>query len=174
MSNSTTSTWIDPALDPNNQYGYYPSKPIGVLFVVLFAISTSMSYLRVYLAVLTNNPVLVIHAGQATYYRMWWLFPTACLCGVGELIGWSGRLWSAYNPDASDPFMMQCVGLQETQLYSLIYLIFRICATIISPTPLIAVNFILLSRIVEYLGPCYSRISARWCALFLFHRKVDH
>jgi hypothetical protein len=57
MSNSTTSTWIDPALDPNNQYGYYPSKPIGILFVVLFAISTSMSYLRVYLAVLTNNPV---------------------------------------------------------------------------------------------------------------------
>jgi hypothetical protein len=41
---------------------------------------------------------------------MWWLFPTACLCGVGELIGWSGRLWSAYNVDASDPFMMQCVS----------------------------------------------------------------
>ncbi|KAJ7835394.1 RTA1 like protein-domain-containing protein [Mycena leptocephala] len=126
MSNSTTSTWIDPALDPYNGYGYYPSKSIGVLFVVLFAIST------------------IIHAGQATYYRMWWLFPTACLCGVGELIGWSGRLWSAYNVDASDPFMMQ------------------ISATIISPTPLIAVNFILLSRIVEYLGPCYSRISALW------------
>ncbi|KAJ7884600.1 RTA1 like protein-domain-containing protein [Mycena olivaceomarginata] len=105
MSNSTTSTWIDPALDPYNGYGYYPSKSIGVLFVVLFAIST------------------IIHAGQATYYRMWWLFRTA------------------------------------------------ICATIISPTPLIAVNFILLSRIVEYLGPCYSRISTRWCALSLFHRK---
>jgi hypothetical protein len=104
------------------------------------------------------------------------LLPDVVLCGVGELIGWSGRLWSAYNVDASDPFMMQCVSQAApgTRLCSLIYPIFRICATIISPTLLIAVNFILLSRIVEYLGACYSRISARWCALSLFRRKVYH
>ncbi|KAJ7088164.1 RTA1 like protein-domain-containing protein [Mycena epipterygia] len=120
MSNITTPIPID-----ENQYGYTPSEAVGILFIALFAIST------------------ILHAGQATYYRMWWLFPTACLCGVGELLGWSGRLRSSFDPTLSDPYLMQ------------------ITATVIAPTPLIAVNFILLSQIVQRLGICYSRISAR-------------
>ncbi|KAJ6526181.1 hypothetical protein DFH09DRAFT_1264204 [Mycena vulgaris] len=40
-----------------------------------------------------------------------------------------------------DPFMMQIVS------------------TIIAPTPLIAVNFILLSWVVSRLGPCYARLT---------------
>ncbi|KAJ7690199.1 RTA1 like protein-domain-containing protein [Mycena rosella] len=122
MSNITSI----PSGGDDSQYGYTPSHSIGILFVVLFGLST------------------ILHAGQATYYRMWWLFPTACLCGVGELLGWSGRLWSSSYPSLDDPYMMQ------------------ITATIISPTPLIAVNFVLLSRIVQRLGVCYSRVSARW------------
>ncbi|KAJ7483579.1 RTA1 like protein-domain-containing protein [Mycena latifolia] len=122
MSNSTTT----PSGGDDNQYGYTPSQSIGILFVVLFGIST------------------VLHTAQATYYRMWWLLPTACLCGVGELVGWAGRLWSSSDPTLSDPYMMQ------------------ITTTIISPTPLIAVNFILLSRIVQRLGVCYSRLAPRW------------
>ncbi|KAJ7042169.1 RTA1-like protein [Mycena alexandri] len=124
MSTNTTTIPAD-----ENQYGYNPSEAIGILFIVLFGISTTL------------------HVAQATYYKMWWLFPTACLCGVGELVGWSGRLWSSFNPFLSDPFMMQ------------------ITTTIISPTPLIAVNFILLSRIVERLGLRYSFISARWYSI---------
>ncbi|KAJ7674083.1 RTA1-domain-containing protein [Mycena polygramma] len=122
MSTNSTSG----AVGDENEYGYNPSEAIGILFVVLFGLSTLM------------------HAAQATYYRMWWLLPTACLCGVGELLGWSGRLWSSFNPALDDPYMMQ------------------ITATIISPTPLIAVNFILLSRLVQRLGVCYSWVSARW------------
>ncbi|KAJ7238139.1 RTA1-like protein [Mycena haematopus] len=112
----------------DSQYGYLPHEYVGIIFVVLFGIST------------------ILHVGQATYYRMWWLFPTACLCGVGELVGWSGRLWSSFSPSFSNPFMMQYV----------------ITSTIIAPTPLIAVNFVLLSRIVTRLGPCYSRLTPRW------------
>ncbi|KAJ7136318.1 RTA1-like protein [Mycena crocata] len=123
MSNNTIPIPIE---GDENQYGYTPSQSIGIVFLVLFGLST------------------LIHAGQATYYRMWWLLPTACLCGVGELLGWAGRVWSSSDPTLDDPYMMQ------------------ITATIISPTPLIAVNFILLSRIVQRLGVCYSRISARW------------
>ncbi|KAJ6483626.1 RTA1-domain-containing protein [Mycena vitilis] len=122
MSTNSTSG----AVGDENEYGYNPSEAIGILFVVLFGVSTLM------------------HAAQATYCRMWWLLPTACLCGVGELLGWSGRLWSSFNPALDDPYMMQ------------------ITATIISPTPLIAVNFILLSRLVQRLGVCYSWVSARW------------
>ncbi|KAJ6451298.1 hypothetical protein C8R45DRAFT_1125057 [Mycena sanguinolenta] len=38
---------------------------------------------------------------------MRWLLPTVCLCGIGELVGWSGRLWSSFSPALSDPYMMQ-------------------------------------------------------------------
>ncbi|KAJ7272163.1 RTA1 like protein-domain-containing protein, partial [Mycena rebaudengoi] len=108
-----------------SEYGYIPSRNVAITFLTLFGLST------------------FLHIGQAACYRMWWLLPTACLCGVGELIGWYGRYWSSSSPTLDDPYMMQ------------------ITATIISPTPLIAVNFILLSRIVQRLGVCYSRISAR-------------
>ncbi|KAJ6557562.1 RTA1-domain-containing protein [Mycena capillaripes] len=116
----------------DSQYGYIPHEYVGIIFVTLFGLST------------------ILHVGQATYHRMWFLFPTACLCGLGELVGWSGRLWSAFSPSFSNPYMMQ------------------ITSTIIAPTPLIAVNFILLTRIVERLGPCYSRLTPTWyTSLFL-------
>ncbi|KAJ6481037.1 RTA1-like protein [Mycena sanguinolenta] len=110
----------------DSQYGYIPHEYVAIIFLALFGLSTAL------------------HVGQATYYRMWWLFPTACLCGLGELVGWAGRLWSSFSPDLGNPYMMQ------------------ITTTIISPTPLIAVNFILLSRIVTRLGPCYARLTPRW------------
>ncbi|KAJ7106695.1 RTA1 like protein-domain-containing protein [Mycena epipterygia] len=110
----------------DSQYGYVPHQDVAIIFVVLFGIST------------------ILHIGQATYYRMWWLFPTACLCGIGELVGWSGRLWSSFSPGLGDPYMMQ------------------ITCTIISPTPLLAVNFILLSWLATRLGPCYSRFAPIW------------
>ncbi|KAF7371327.1 RTA1-domain-containing protein [Mycena sanguinolenta] len=115
-----------------SQYGYNPHEYVAIIFVVLYAISTTF------------------HVGQATYYRMWWLFPTACLCGLGELVGWGGRLWSSMSPIAYNPFMMQIVS------------------TVIAPTPLIAVNFILLSWIVTRLGPWYARLTPiRYAVLFI-------
>ncbi|KAJ6622845.1 RTA1-domain-containing protein [Mycena sp. CBHHK59/15] len=110
-------------------YGYVPQESVAILFIVLFGIST------------------ILHIGQAIHYRMWWLFPTACLCGVGEIIGWSGRIWSSISPTLKDPFLMQ------------------ITTTIISPTPLIAVNFILLTRIILRLGSQYSWITPHWYSI---------
>ncbi|KAJ7263443.1 RTA1-domain-containing protein, partial [Mycena rebaudengoi] len=104
-------------------YGYVPHEFVAIVFLVLFGIST------------------ILHIGQATYYRMWWLFPTACLCGLGELVGWSGRLWSSFSPTVDVPFMMQII------------------CTFLAPTPLVAVNFILLSWIVIRLGTRYARLS---------------
>ncbi|KAJ7887158.1 RTA1-like protein [Mycena leptocephala] len=92
---------------------------------------------------LTHALGSVLHAAQAAYFGMWWLLPTACLCGIGELVGWSGRLWSSFAPTLGDPYMMQ------------------ITTTIIAPTPLIAVNFILLGRIITRLGPAYSRLTPK-------------
>ncbi|KAJ7060977.1 RTA1 like protein-domain-containing protein [Mycena amicta] len=102
-------------------------KGVAVIFLILFGISTAA------------------HVGQAVWYGMWWLLPTGCLCGFGELIGWSGRFWStgSISPHEANPYMMQ------------------ITTTIISPAPLIAVNFIVLGRIIRRLGPCYSRLTPR-------------
>ncbi|KAI0078296.1 RTA1-like protein [Panus rudis PR-1116 ss-1] len=86
----------------------------------------------------------LIHLVQALYYRTWWLIPTACVAAIAEVIGWSARLWSSKNPLLLDPFLMQ------------------ISTTIIAPTPLIAANFIILGRLINGLGSCYSRLSSKW------------
>ncbi|KAJ6513948.1 hypothetical protein DFH09DRAFT_1099820 [Mycena vulgaris] len=73
----------------DSQCGYVPHEYVAVLFITLFGLST------------------ILHIGQATYLRMWWLFPTVCLCGVRELIGWSARFWSSFSPSLHKTFMIQ-------------------------------------------------------------------
>ncbi|KAJ7268611.1 RTA1-domain-containing protein [Mycena rebaudengoi] len=125
------------AAEDTAQYGYIPQESVAILFLVLFGIST------------------ILHLGQATYFRTWWLLPTACLCGIGELAGWGGRLWSSFSPQAGDPYfnaVRDFVAPNSPQ----------ITTTIISPTPLLAVNFILLSRLVQRLGISYSWLPPKW------------
>ncbi|RDB18398.1 Uncharacterized protein C17G6.02c [Hypsizygus marmoreus] len=110
----------------DSPYNYIPSRSVAIIFVVLFGIST------------------VAHTGQAIYSRMWWLFPTICICGIVEVAGWSGRLWSSFNATNSEAFMLQ------------------ICATILAPTPLLAANFVILGRVIRRLGTSYSRLPPRW------------
>ncbi|VDB96672.1 unnamed protein product [Peniophora sp. CBMAI 1063] len=107
-------------------YGYTPTQWICILFVALYSITT------------------ILHVGQATRAHIWWLFPTAVLAGIAEIIGWSGRLWSSITPTDLNPYLMQ------------------ITTTIIAPTPLVAANFILLGQIINILGLRYSRLSAAW------------
>ncbi|KAF8212657.1 RTA1-domain-containing protein [Mycena galopus ATCC 62051] len=92
----------------------------------------------------------LMHVGQSIYYRMWWLFPSAILAGALESVGWGGRLWSALKPNMFEPYEIQIV------------------CTIMGPTPLAAANFIILGRIINRLGPIYSRLSPRlYTILFL-------
>ncbi|CCM03424.1 uncharacterized protein FIBRA_05555 [Fibroporia radiculosa] len=116
---------VQKGTDKLNPYGYVPTEWICALFVALFSFST------------------LIHASQAVYTRLWWLFPTACVAGILEIIGWGGRLWSSQNPLAKEPYLMQIV------------------TTIIAPTPLVAANFIVLGELIRRLGHCYSRLSAK-------------
>ncbi|KAH8108532.1 RTA1-domain-containing protein [Phellopilus nigrolimitatus] len=114
-------------INPGLQYGYIPTEWICITFVSLFGIST------------------FLHLVEAIYFRIWWLLPTVILAGIGETIGWSGRLWSSqtFDGNASVPYLMQ------------------ISSTIIAPTPLVAANFIILGRIIQKLGPQYSRLKPR-------------
>ncbi|OSD07748.1 RTA1-domain-containing protein [Trametes coccinea BRFM310] len=121
--NNTTATQTDYQRTP---YGYTPTLYVCVLFVILYSVTTTL------------------HVLQTCWSRLWWLFPTAVLAGIAEVIGWSGRLWSSINPHAADPFLIQIV------------------TTIIAPTPFIAANFVILGHIIKRLGPQYSRLSAKW------------
>ncbi|KAJ7511374.1 RTA1 like protein-domain-containing protein [Mycena galericulata] len=113
-------------------YGYRPTEYVCIIFVALFSLST------------------LLHLGQATYYRLWWLIPTVCLAGVLEITGWAGRLWSAITPMLFKSYEMQIV------------------CTIMGPTPLAAANFIILGHIITRLGPVYSRLSPKlYTTLFL-------
>jgi hypothetical protein len=88
-------------------FNYVPSFPAGIVFVVLFSIVTSNLFSsRLLDSHLTHLP-LAVHLGQALRARMWWLLPTVVTGGVGEIIGWAGRLWGSKNPTSQNPFLMQ-------------------------------------------------------------------
>ncbi|KAF8895227.1 RTA1-like protein [Infundibulicybe gibba] len=114
-------------------YNYTPTEGVAITFIVLFSISTS-----------NDHRWTVMHAMQSFSYRMWWMLPTACLCGVLEILGWSARLWSSFTPTAHEAFEIQ------------------ICSTIMAPTPLVAANFVIIGLIIKSLGTAYSRLSPSW------------
>ncbi|KAH8832017.1 RTA1-like protein [Flagelloscypha sp. PMI_526] len=84
------------------------------------------------------------HVFQAFKYKQRWLLITAGLCALLEFLGWASRLWSSYNMSNRLPFKLQLVF------------------TIVAPTPLLAVNFVVVGRLIRLLGPQYSRLSPRW------------
>ncbi|EAU82398.1 hypothetical protein CC1G_06708 [Coprinopsis cinerea okayama7 len=112
--------------DLGNAYGYAPTKSVAIAFVVLFSIST------------------VGHIVQATARKQWFLFATAIFCGILEVVGWSARLKSHFDPFDLLPYQIQTV------------------ATVLGPTPLLAANFVIFGRIIRVLGTDYSRLSPRW------------
>ncbi|KAH8798039.1 RTA1-like protein [Flagelloscypha sp. PMI_526] len=83
----------------------------------------------------------VIHSVQAIRSTKYWLIPTATLCCALEVAGWGGRLSSALDLMSNNGFKVQIV------------------LTITAPTPLLAINFIIVGHIISLLGPQYSRIN---------------
>ncbi|KAG8734969.1 hypothetical protein FRC10_011149 [Ceratobasidium sp. 414] len=115
-----------------NPFNYVPTLWICVLFIVLFSLTT------------------VTHVFQATRLKVWYMLPTLSLCGLVEILGWSGRLWEHFNTTNSSPFMMQ------------------ICTTIMAPSFMTAAMFLILPRIISEFGQEYSRMPPRlYLAIFL-------
>ena len=107
---ANSSIIVDMSVD-SSPYNYIPSRTVAIIMLTHFGLSTGnvLNSTPQILCVLKLHSTvnLVIHAGQATRYRLWWLLPTACFCGIIELIGWSGRLWSSFSPLASTPFQIE-------------------------------------------------------------------
>ncbi|KAF7345895.1 putative RTA1-like protein [Mycena venus] len=135
-------------------YGYTPTEYICILFVALFGIST------------------LLHIGQAIHYRMWWLFLSAILAGILETVGWGGRLWSSKSPQIFEAYEIQIVctviGVSIILYSGAILQRVPDRNAMAQPTPLAAANFIVLGRIINRLGPVYSRLSPKlYTLLFL-------
>ncbi|TFY55330.1 hypothetical protein EVG20_g9360 [Dentipellis fragilis] len=116
----------------HSPYHYVPTEWTCALFVALYSLTTS------------------IHILQAGYFHLWWLFPTAVLAGICEIIGWSARLWPSENPTLVTPYLMQII------------------TTIMAPTFFVSANFIILGRIIRRLGQRYSHLSANWYTILFF------
>lgn len=120
LSSSSTSRVLTPhslvttvlidlsTIDPKETvYGYIPNQTICYILVVLFGVSTCMQSVS-FSAYNTNATSLVVaHLCQGLWLRMWWTLPTIVLAGLLEVLGWSGRLWSSYNPMNDNAFMIQ-------------------------------------------------------------------
>jgi hypothetical protein len=174
-------------------YNYVPTEWVCIMFAALFSLSSgepSLDPMQCFVCLRPLTKVLsVAHVAQAIRFRLWWLFPTAVLCGLLEVIGWCGRLWSSKNPHLHKPFVMQwvpvvvilpCFERPPTARRD------RISTTIVAPTPLVAANFIILGRITRRLGPQFCRLSPRLCewpgvlgecprlmGLSAFHHRLD-
>ncbi|KAF4952738.1 hypothetical protein FGADI_6490 [Fusarium gaditjirri] len=72
----------------NNSYGYVPSTAAGIVFCVLFGLST------------------IVHLYQLGRSRVWWC-SVFVIGGLVEIIGWAGRTWSSQCPYNTSAFVMQ-------------------------------------------------------------------
>ncbi|KAJ2914177.1 hypothetical protein MD484_g6241, partial [Candolleomyces efflorescens] len=86
----------------------------------------------------------ILHLFQAIRSRLWYIFPTVIFSGVLETVGWAGRLWSHYDVSNMTAYQIQAL------------------CTVLGPTPLLAVNFVIFGRVIERLGTCYSRLTPRY------------
>lgn len=161
------NTLLPREINPGLIYGYIPTEWICALFLSLFSLSTRRYNSRAFQHFHSLSLQLVLNTGLALFYRIWWLFPTVILGGVGEVIGWSGRLWSSqtYLGNAKDPYTMQYVLFSTRERYAPDNIHERIVATIISPTPVLAANFIIMGKLITYMGPQYSRLPPKRCTL---------
>ncbi|TBU65123.1 RTA1 like protein [Dichomitus squalens] len=119
-----------------NLYGYVPSKAAGYIFVIIFIITT------------------LLHVIQAGRSRVWWLFPTVCIAGVAEIVGWAARLKSAYDPLVRTSYIIQ------------------VSILVIAPTPLVAALFMGFARVVRRLGGQYSRLRSTWYSRFFLTADI--
>ncbi|KLO08421.1 RTA1-domain-containing protein [Schizopora paradoxa] len=102
----------------DSNYHYIPTGWVGILYLVLFGITT------------------FTHTVQTFYFRMWWLLPTVVLAGLGELVGWSGRYWSSLNDGTLDkPYIMQVVStiIAPTPFLAAYFILLGKLITILGP-----------------------------------------
>lgn len=82
-------------------------SPWPVIFLFAHVSPNPACYRRPDYRNLFADTFVAIHFGQAILSRKWFFIPTMVTGGIGEIIGWSGRLWSSHNPNSFDAFVIQ-------------------------------------------------------------------
>ncbi|GAA5974649.1 hypothetical protein JCM5350_001233 [Sporobolomyces pararoseus] len=75
-----------------NIYGYVPSLAAAVVFIIVFSLIT------------------IVQLGLVVRSKIWWL-SILVVGGVGEILGWAGRLWSHENVYSLNAFLCQIIAL---------------------------------------------------------------
>ncbi|KAI1787352.1 RTA1 like protein [Ganoderma leucocontextum] len=82
---------------------------------------------------------------MAVHSRLWWRLSTVCVAGIGEILGWSARLWSSQNVYLNDPFIMHAchasiirrIGQKHSRVsakwYTIIFCAADVIALVIQP-----------------------------------------
>ncbi|GAA5934390.1 hypothetical protein JCM3775_000345 [Rhodotorula graminis] len=91
--------------DPTCQYGYRPSISLGVVFLVLFALTG------------------LAHLGQVLYARRYWWMMFMVVGCLLEILGWAARLWAHWEPLSFDAYVMQicCLIIGPTFFSAALY-----------------------------------------------------
>ncbi|KAH8789449.1 RTA1 like protein-domain-containing protein [Flagelloscypha sp. PMI_526] len=122
-------------------YGYIPTVWVCYIFIILFGVSGAF------------------HLFQAIRFRAYWIIPTAVLCAIGEVLGWSGRLWSHFDPT-------------NNTVHDAVSRLPSCSILLLAPTPLLAVNFIVFGRMVHLMGEKYSLLSSKWIGIMFISADV--
>ncbi|GAA5911195.1 hypothetical protein JCM8208_005755 [Rhodotorula glutinis] len=76
-------------VDNTSQFGYVPSISLGVVFLVLFALTG------------------LAHLGQVIYARRYWWMMFMVVGCLLEVLGWAARLWAHWEPLSFNAYVMQ-------------------------------------------------------------------
>ena len=88
----------------SSPYVYTPSAAANITFVVVFAYNT-------FLPPLTNRLLTIAHGVLGLKYRTWLFSTLLMLGGIGETVGYIGRVGSAYDVTLNMYFIMQVTCL---------------------------------------------------------------
>ncbi|ORY63464.1 RTA1 like protein-domain-containing protein, partial [Pseudomassariella vexata] len=73
--------------------GYYPSLPVNIIFIALYAIA------------------MVIHLIIGFRWKTWWFMSCCTLSTISAIVGYVGRILMHYDPFGFFPFLIQAVFL---------------------------------------------------------------
>ncbi|POY76083.1 hypothetical protein BMF94_0806 [Rhodotorula taiwanensis] len=92
-------------INPTEQYGYVPSLSYGIIFVVLYSIST------------------LLQLGETVYARRYWWMLSAVCGGILEIIGWAARIYAHGHPLNYTAYVMQiyCLIIAPTFYSAALY-----------------------------------------------------
>lgn len=114
VSDHPLGPFTEAQLTELSSYHYIPTEWVCIIFVALYGITAGTSTTLPQTSTRWPDSAVAGWFFSAIYFKMWWLLPTATLAAIGEVVGWSGRLWSSINVLADTPFLMQYVFFHRT------------------------------------------------------------